>query len=103
MVTILLLYKKLFSDNLKQAYREKMILEEEGIEKGDQREYKGFVYVFREKVPINKLKSLNNDIKSHFHQFSTHFNSSCSFLAEIIDKEVKLQYILSFTGEYIRQ
>jgi hypothetical protein len=76
-------------DRIKNTYQEKIALEEEGITIDDDNEYyKGIIYVFRDKIPIHKLKTLNNDTRTSLMQLGTHLNSFCLLLSEYLDKEV---------------
>lgn len=76
-------------EKLKNTYKEKSLLEEEGIEKGyTDDDYKGIIYVFKDKIPIHKLKTINNDIRDSAAQFCTHFHSLCLLSSEFLEKEV---------------
>lgn len=69
-------------------YREKLKHEEEGIENKSDNSSSRLVYVFKEQIPVNKFKNINQNIANIFQGFASCTHSALTSFAEYLQKSV---------------
>jgi len=77
-------------ENMVALYREKLKQEEDGIdtlnEEEGKKNHRRLVYMFKEQIPVNKFRNINQNIANIFQGFATCIHSAIISFAEYLER-----------------